>query len=113
MSVLMSNKTRKKLGAYGFEDENFEFSDYKVRKLSKDRYYQGEYDSDDNEITGSGALAYPDGSLYEGIDGGPGRLIHSNGDYYEGEWRDGEAEGEGTFTKVDGQTYKGEWIDDK
>ena len=38
-----------------------------------------------------------------------GRLIHSDGDVYEGEWRDDKAEGKGTYLHMDGSTYVGDW----
>ena len=84
-----------------------------------------------------------DGSLYEGEwrnnnANGKGRLIHNDGDYYEGEWffffiflnfkhnffflinfiifpirKDDKAHGYGIYTHIDGAKYSGEWQDDK
>lgn len=44
---------------------------------------------------------------------GKGRLIHGDGDVYEGMWKDDKAHGTGTYIHVDGATYSGEWYEDK
>ena len=55
---------------------------------------------------------------------GKGRLIHADGDVYEGDWLDDRAHGEGTmstsvangtgvYTHLDGASYKGGWFEDK
>ena len=44
---------------------------------------------------------------------GYGRLIHSDGDVYEGEWNNDKAEGKGTYYHSDGAKYIGSWLDDK
>jgi len=41
-----------------------------------------------------------------------GRLIHADGDMYEGEWQDDKAHGNGTYVHADGAKYVGQWIDD-
>jgi len=41
-----------------------------------------------------------------------GRLIHSDGSYYEGCWESDRAYGLGKFEHVSGPTYDGEWIMD-
>ena len=38
---------------------------------------------------------------------GYGRLIHSDGDVYEGEWNNDKAEGKGTYYHSDGAKYIG------
>ena len=38
---------------------------------------------------------------------GKGRLIHSDGDYYEGEWKEDKAEGYGKYKHVEGAMYEG------
>ena len=42
-----------------------------------------------------------------------GKLIHADGDVYEGEWLDDKAHGQGVYKHTDGAMYKGSWIDDK
>jgi hypothetical protein len=44
---------------------------------------------------------------------GRGRLIHADGDVYNGEWVDDKAEGYGTYTHMDGAIYVGMWKEDK
>jgi hypothetical protein len=44
---------------------------------------------------------------------GKGRLIHSDGDVYEGEWLNDKAHGKGTYIHMDGAKYTGEWREDK
>lgn len=43
---------------------------------------------------------------------GRGRLIHANGEVYEGEWLNDKANGYGVHTHLDGATYSGDWLDD-
>lgn len=43
---------------------------------------------------------------------GEGRLIHADGDVYEGMWLDDKAHGFGTYTHQDGGQYQGNWYDD-
>jgi hypothetical protein len=44
---------------------------------------------------------------------GMGRLIHADGDVYEGEWKEDKAHGKGKYIHMDGAEYNGDWIDDK
>jgi hypothetical protein len=44
---------------------------------------------------------------------GMGRLIHADGDVYEGEWKEDKAHGKGKYIHMDGAEYDGDWIDDK
>jgi hypothetical protein len=44
---------------------------------------------------------------------GRGRLIHSDGDSYEGDWLDDKAQGRGYYIHANGAIYDGEWHDDK
>ena len=44
---------------------------------------------------------------------GTGRLIHADGDVYEGEWLNDKAHGYGVYHHMDGAVYKGMWQDDK
>ena len=44
---------------------------------------------------------------------GYGRLIHSDGDVYEGEWLNDKAHSRGKYLHRDGASYEGEWFEDK
>jgi hypothetical protein len=44
---------------------------------------------------------------------GLGRLIHADGDVYEGEWMNDQAHGKGVYLHQDGASYTGEWVEDK
>lgn len=44
---------------------------------------------------------------------GKGRLIHADGDVYEGEWKDDKAHGKGFYNHTDGARYEGSWYEDK
>lgn len=44
---------------------------------------------------------------------GRGRLIHADGDYYEGEWLNDKANGKGQYFHLDGAKYVGDWVNDK
>lgn len=41
---------------------------------------------------------------------GKGQMTHANGDIYQGEWKDGKAEGTGIFYDKKGSMYNGEWF---
>ena len=41
-----------------------------------------------------------------------GRLIHSDGECYEGEFQFDKAEGYGTYSHADGTNYQGYWEND-
>ncbi|CAI2372777.1 unnamed protein product [Moneuplotes crassus] len=106
-------QTRQKHGDYDFSGNDFEPEDYDVIEIAKNHYYQGEYDDTRQKPIGCGIEVFPDGSLYEGENGGPGRLIKANGDMYEGEFDNNKADGEGTYITKDGQKYVGSWSKDK
>ena len=44
---------------------------------------------------------------------GKGRLIHSDGDVYYGEWLADKAHGNGIYLHSDGAQYQGMWFEDK
>lgn len=44
---------------------------------------------------------------------GVGRLIHADGDVYEGEWLNDKAHGKGIYLHLEGATYSGDWVEDK
>ena len=44
---------------------------------------------------------------------GKGRMIHADGDIYEGDFLDDKQDGYGIYTHTDGTVYKGQWKDDE
>ena len=44
---------------------------------------------------------------------GWGRLVHADGDVYEGEWENDMANGVGSYYHLDGTKYVGAWVNDK
>ena len=42
---------------------------------------------------------------------GQGKMTWTNGDVYEGEWKDDEEHGKGKYTWTSGKVYEGEWKD--
>ena len=44
---------------------------------------------------------------------GLGKLVHSNGDIYEGQWENNKANGYGKYINMTNQAiYEGSWVDD-
>jgi len=43
---------------------------------------------------------------------GKGKLIHADGDTYEGDWLDDKANGNGTYLHANNAKYVGEWLND-
>lgn len=43
---------------------------------------------------------------------GRGRIKHTNGDIYQGEWKNGMPHGEGVYVDTQGSVYKGQWAND-
>ena len=112
-----ANKQRNTIGAYNFDDDEFDFNDNSATRTDNGALYQGERNEDD-QPDGRGVMVYSDGTIYEGefVDGmweGKGRLIHAFGDVYEGDWDHNKAHGNGKFTTLDGTVYVGKWKDDK
>ena len=44
---------------------------------------------------------------------GKGRLIHVDGNYYEGDWLDDKASGSGSYYNLNGAQYIGDWYENK
>lgn len=40
-------------------------------------------------------------------------MIHSDGETYEGEWKDDKTHGFGIYVHLDGAKYEGQWVEDK
>ena len=64
--------------------------------------------------TGTGTIRLGDaiytGDLVAGIPQGKGKLVWPSGNFYEGEWQNGAANGRGVMTwKKENNTYAGEW----
>ena len=57
----------------------------------------------------SGENVY-EGELSEGVQNGYGSYLRSNGQRYDGEWRDGRPDGHGVWTGTDGESYEGELL---
>lgn len=55
----------------------------------------------------SWAADYIGDPLHEKVAHGYGKAVYSNGEIYEGQWRQGQYEGEGTLILQDGSVYKG------
>lgn len=43
---------------------------------------------------------------------GRGRLIHADGDVFNGNWVDNKTHGQGTYDHADGASYEGDWNED-
>lgn len=53
---------------------------------------------------------FPDAGTYESNKPhGVGKYQWSNGEFYEGEWAEGNKHGSGMWRGVDGDSYIGEW----
>lgn len=44
---------------------------------------------------------------------GPGRIIHADGEVYEGQFRNDKSHGFGIYLFADGSRYEGEWYEDE
>jgi len=88
--------------------------------------FYGEWNISTNQRHGRGIQSWIDGSRYEGYWKNDkanikGKLIHADGDIYEGiikrfsigDWSNDKAHGLGTYTHTDGAKYEGNWKEDK
>ena len=69
-------------------------------------------------LIGNGAYKFSNGDIYDGewkndIRDAQGTQIYANGDIYSGKWKDDMKNGQGTFTYLNGDIYTGEFLDDK
>ncbi|CDW89815.1 camk family protein kinase [Stylonychia lemnae] len=77
--------------------------------------YQGEYDKVTKQRDGRGRFIDSDGDVYDGLwkngqSDGYGRLMNINGDYYIGELKDGKMNGYGKYYSKDGNIYEGQQV---
>eukprot|EP01031_Cornospumella_fuschlensis_P024824 gene24824-29998_t len=68
-------------------------------------------------LNGKGVYTWTNGDKYEGEwkdDGrvGEGVMTWANGNKYEGDYNNGKKHGKGVFTEANGDKYEGEWKDD-
>ena len=86
--------------------------------------YRGEYSKEVKGLwEGIGQIKFKDGSLYSGFIknkqfNGKGRLVHANNNVYQGEWKDGKANGYGVFfdksnTDQGISLYEGQFLNDQ
>ena len=67
--------------------------------------------SNQDEKNGLGFILYSDGDVYEGEFkngelNGQGKITYSNGDIYEGEFKDGKQNGQGRYIRMEPETKK-------
>ena len=65
-------------------------------------------------LTGHGKFTWSDGEVYEGEfkdcnRHGQGKMTYADGAVYEGAWEHGERHGQGKLTDADGDVYEGAW----
>lgn len=68
------------------------------------------------KMHGKGVLTYTNGNVYEGgfkegVKHGKGIFRWANGDVYEGEFQNDLRNGRGVYTSINGNRYDGEWKD--
>jgi hypothetical protein len=68
-------------------------------------------------MNGQGKFTYTNGDVYDGewkngLKSGQGLYTFTNGDVYDGEWKNGLKSGQGKFTYTNGDVYDGECKDD-
>ena len=69
-------------------------------------------------LTGKGVYKFSNGDIYDGdwkndVRDAQGTQIYVNGDIYNGKWKDDMKNGQGTFTYINGDIYTGEFLNDK
>ncbi|EAR83829.1 MORN motif protein (macronuclear) [Tetrahymena thermophila SB210] len=84
-----------------------------IKLLTKDVIYKGQWKN--KQMDGYGQMlhipskTYYCGKFQQGELQGRGFMIYSNGDIYEGSFKNNTAHEYGVFKTIDGQTYKGQW----
>ena len=91
-------------------EESLEDKKSEIKVLNQD-LYNGEYK--DGLYHGQGTYTHSNGDIFEGEwkEGKrhQGTYTHSNGDIYEGDWKEGKRHGHGTYIESEGDKYVGEW----
>ncbi|KAL4431868.1 hypothetical protein ABPG74_012680 [Tetrahymena malaccensis] len=86
-------------------------------KLKCGLVYKGQWKN--KKMDGYGQIIIPSSKVYycgefeQGIVQGSGIIIHSNGDIYEGNFKNFAADKYGEFKGVNGEQYKGQWQNDQ
>ena len=67
-----------------------------------------------NKPDAMGRLLYGNGDFYsgqwkDGQQNGRGRMIYEDGSVYDGQWRNNKFDGYGTYKHIDGSIIKGQW----
>ena len=95
-------------------EESLEDKKSEIKVLNQD-LYNGEYK--DGLYHGQGTYTHSNGDIFEGEwkEGKrhQGTYTHSNGDIYEGDWKEGKRHGHGTYIESEGDKYVGEWKNEK
>ena len=58
-------------------------------------------------------IARFEGEIKDGLANGTGKIAYADGSRYEGDWQDGERNGRGTFVFTNGARYVGEFRENK
>ena len=71
----------------------------------------------DNVREGYGIQLWTDGNKYDGYwkddkAHGKGKFYYNNGDYFEGDWVQNVTTGYGVFVNLNGNKYEGQWLND-
>ena len=95
-------------------EESLEDKKSEIKVLNQD-LYNGEYK--DGLYHGQGTYTHSNGDIFEGEwkEGKrhQGTYTHSNGDLYEGDWKEGKRHGHGTYIESEGDKYVGGWKEGK
>lgn len=89
--------------------------DRELNKLEGITYLKGSFNGRryTGTVSNKTALAFYDGGMINGYLSGYGKISFTNGDVYEGEFKDDKMNGQGRYTWHNGDIYEGEWKDGK
>jgi len=82
------------------------------------KLYHGKFTDENEIIDDKGQMEYTNGDVYDGnwkdgVKKGLGIMRYANGDVYVGNWNDDKKNGMGTLKYANGDVYVGNWNDDK